>query len=234
MPYCKGHSSEFFTVSKGSDWQSQKWRPEPAQILMEGDETWLSFRISFPTRIGQIYWKVEAVHLIVRSILMENSQKSMGDDKTGQLDPARSRIEIGSSCRSFIDRRQARTSEMLAVRVQAVAVVRSSCNNIETSQLIHNTAIKSQIALINPNVPSTTAIMPSFASRKSAVVQQTIDQQNVDLFCFCRQPDDGNYMICCGSCDGWFHGACVGIDEENEPEQYLCSDCENCKCRSVV
>ncbi|KAM0706797.1 hypothetical protein Q7P35_006127 [Cladosporium inversicolor] len=69
--------------------------------------------------------------------------------------------------------------------------------------------------------------MPSFASRKSAVVQQTIDQQNVDLFCFCRQPDDGNYMICCGSCDGWFHGACVGIDEENEPEQYLCSDCEN-------
>lgn len=38
-------------------------------------------------------------------------------------------------------------------------------------------------------------------------------------------------MICCDSCQNWFHGSCVGIDE-NEPtqmektkQQYTCSLC---------
>lgn len=38
-------------------------------------------------------------------------------------------------------------------------------------------------------------------------------------------------MICCNSCQGWFHGSCVGIDVtegakmEKRKEEYICPPC---------
>ena len=34
----------------------------------------------------------------------------------------------------------------------------------------------------------------------------------VELFCLCRQPDDGREFIECDSCNQWYHCECVGVN----------------------
>lgn len=49
-----------------------------------------------------------------------------------------------------------------------------------------------------------------------------------DLYCLCRRPDTGTFMIGCdGQCDDWFHGKCVGIEErdKNLIEKFMCPRC---------
>ena len=49
-----------------------------------------------------------------------------------------------------------------------------------------------------------------------------------DVYCICRKPDTGTFMIGCdGTCDDWFHGKCVGIDErdKNLIDKYVCPNC---------
>ncbi|KAK4895933.1 COMPASS (complex proteins associated with Set1p) component [Elasticomyces elasticus] len=49
-----------------------------------------------------------------------------------------------------------------------------------------------------------------------------------DLYCICRKPDNGTFMIGCdGTCDDWYHGKCVGIEErdKNLIDKYLCTSC---------
>lgn len=37
------------------------------------------------------------------------------------------------------------------------------------------------------------------------------DEDHQDLFCVCRRPDDGKWMIGCDYCEEWIHGSCVGM-----------------------
>jgi len=39
--------------------------------------------------------------------------------------------------------------------------------------------------------------------------------------------EDGSFMVGCDFCDGWYHGACVGIskDQANQLESYVCPNC---------
>ena len=49
-----------------------------------------------------------------------------------------------------------------------------------------------------------------------------------DVYCICRKPDSGTFMIGCdGTCDDWFHGKCVGIEErdKNLIDKYVCPNC---------
>jgi COMPASS component SPP1 len=49
-----------------------------------------------------------------------------------------------------------------------------------------------------------------------------------DLYCLCRRPDTGTFMIGCdGQCDDWFHGKCVGIEErdKNLIDKFICPRC---------
>ncbi|KAL1584940.1 hypothetical protein WHR41_06171 [Cladosporium halotolerans] len=49
-----------------------------------------------------------------------------------------------------------------------------------------------------------------------------------DLYCLCKRPDTGTFMIGCdGTCDDWFHGKCVGIEErdKNLIDKYMCPRC---------
>ncbi len=48
------------------------------------------------------------------------------------------------------------------------------------------------------------------------------------LYCICKQPDDGQFMIQCDSCLDWFHGHCVNISEIEAEliDIYTCPPCE--------
>ena len=35
-----------------------------------------------------------------------------------------------------------------------------------------------------------------------------------DVYCVCRGPDDGSFMLLCDACSDWFHGRCVGVARE--------------------
>ncbi|KAM7426153.1 Lsd1/2 complex PHD finger containing protein Phf2 [Porites harrisoni] len=48
------------------------------------------------------------------------------------------------------------------------------------------------------------------------------------LYCICRQAyDPSQFMIQCDSCEEWYHGSCVGIEEYQAPdiERYHCPQC---------
>lgn len=49
-----------------------------------------------------------------------------------------------------------------------------------------------------------------------------------DVYCICRKPDNGTFMIGCdGTCDDWYHGKCVGVEErdKNLIDKYVCPNC---------
>uniref|UniRef100_A0A671TDM3 Lysine-specific demethylase PHF2 n=1 Tax=Sinocyclocheilus anshuiensis TaxID=1608454 RepID=A0A671TDM3_9TELE len=51
----------------------------------------------------------------------------------------------------------------------------------------------------------------------------------VPVYCICRSPYDvTQFMIECDACKDWFHGSCVGVDEDEAPDIdiYHCPNCE--------
>jgi COMPASS component SPP1 len=49
--------------------------------------------------------------------------------------------------------------------------------------------------------------------------------EDAEVFCICRKPDDHTWMIACDAgCDDWFHGRCVNIKEDdgNLIDKYIC------------
>ncbi|KAJ3184317.1 PHD finger protein 3 [Geranomyces variabilis] len=48
------------------------------------------------------------------------------------------------------------------------------------------------------------------------------------VYCSCRQPDKGNFMIQCDNCEEWFHGSCVGLTKK-VGEKLTTFHCEACK-----
>lgn len=52
-----------------------------------------------------------------------------------------------------------------------------------------------------------------------------------DLYCICRRPDTGVWMIGCDICDDWFHGDCVNLTEKDSRRfvKYACPRCTAAK-----
>ncbi|XP_047143323.1 nucleosome-remodeling factor subunit BPTF isoform X2 [Hydra vulgaris] len=49
-----------------------------------------------------------------------------------------------------------------------------------------------------------------------------------DLYCVCRTPyDETQFYVGCDLCNGWFHGSCIGITEEEAEsiDEYICEEC---------
>ncbi|KAI5853351.1 hypothetical protein BZA05DRAFT_336623 [Tricharina praecox] len=54
------------------------------------------------------------------------------------------------------------------------------------------------------------------------------DKDGRELYCICRKPDTGKWMICCDGCEDWYHGECVKVKEEdgNLIDKYYCQHCQ--------
>ena len=62
-------------------------------------------------------------------------------------------------------------------------------------------------------------------SSSVAVANEAEDDEDAELFCICRKPDDHTWMIACdGPCEDWFHGRCVNMNEKdgNLIDKYIC------------
>ena len=40
------------------------------------------------------------------------------------------------------------------------------------------------------------------------------DDEDNELYCICRKPDDGTPMVCCDGCDEWYHIRCIGLHKD--------------------
>lgn len=52
------------------------------------------------------------------------------------------------------------------------------------------------------------------------------------LWCTCNQPHNNRFMICCDTCEEWYHGKCVNITKamgqlmEEEGKEWICQFCK--------
>ncbi|KAJ8953859.1 hypothetical protein NQ314_007199 [Rhamnusium bicolor] len=52
------------------------------------------------------------------------------------------------------------------------------------------------------------------------------------LWCICNQPHNNRFMICCDTCEEWYHGKCVNITKamgqqmEAEGKEWICLFCK--------
>ena len=53
---------------------------------------------------------------------------------------------------------------------------------------------------------------------------------NVQIYCMCRLPDDGNMMVCCVKCLKWYHQACTDVASVSEKKvkklNWVCAICD--------
>jgi COMPASS component SPP1 len=66
-------------------------------------------------------------------------------------------------------------------------------------------------------------------SQKSTAGAVTVDENGEALYCICRKPDTGRWMIGCDFCDDWFHGDCVDMDEKTAQlvVKFACPNCRS-------
>ncbi|XP_041837400.1 lysine-specific demethylase phf2 isoform X2 [Melanotaenia boesemani] len=74
---------------------------------------------------------------------------------------------------------------------------------------------------------------PPSLSRRSC----ELNMATVPVYCICRLPYDvTQFMIECDACKDWFHGSCVGVDEDDAPDIdiYHCPNCEKTHGKSTL
>ena len=51
----------------------------------------------------------------------------------------------------------------------------------------------------------------------------------LDIFCHCRKPWTGEFMIQCDGCAEWFHGKCVDITPQDALSitEFMCNNCKD-------
>ncbi|KAK3930203.1 Protein FAR-RED IMPAIRED RESPONSE 1 [Frankliniella fusca] len=62
------------------------------------------------------------------------------------------------------------------------------------------------------------------ASRQKKIKELSLSE-TVEISCTCRLPSNfDDEMVVCDRCGQWFHVSCVGLDKDDMPEDWFCSD----------
>jgi hypothetical protein len=79
------------------------------------------------------------------------------------------------------------------------------------------------------NISSEELLVTNYDMQSTSLVDVTQNDHILyhkdELFCICRKPEDGTWMISCdGGCNGRFHGGCVNINENDVDfiDKYIC------------
>ena len=73
--------------------------------------------------------------------------------------------------------------------------------------------------------------LTSFPSTLCSVEKRTLFKVTHKVYCKCRKPEEGKWMVCCDKCNIWYHEGCVPVptevrnDERNE-FPWQCPQCE--------
>jgi hypothetical protein len=67
-------------------------------------------------------------------------------------------------------------------------------------------------------------------SQKLLEMEEDVDRSDdpysdEDDTCICNKGFRGKFMLDCDSCHKWFHGICVGVEEDNMPTHWYCDNC---------
>ena len=63
-------------------------------------------------------------------------------------------------------------------------------------------------------------------------LQLSKKKKSSDVWCICRKPHGGRFMICCDKCNEWFHGSCVKVSlaegklMAKSGAEYICPKCK--------
>lgn len=71
------------------------------------------------------------------------------------------------------------------------------------------------------------SVTPARSSSIAVVNETEEEDEDAEVFCICRKPDDHTWMIACdGPCEDWFHGKCVDMNEKDGSliDKYICED----------
>ena len=64
-----------------------------------------------------------------------------------------------------------------------------------------------------------------FPSKRRKVLSSVLKSETFNIYCSCRLTEKGD-MICCDSCNEWFHQSCIHVDTSiNIDNDWFCAKC---------
>jgi hypothetical protein len=114
-----------------------------------------------------------------------------------------------------------------------LALLKSCCDEFKlpkSSQKDENVSrLMDHIFQLTPLEKFTQSQLPAAAALPaSGTGSAAADPMDTELYCLCRMPQQGRFMIACDRCNEWFHGDCVGVREDqvdpNAP--FFCPNCQ--------
>jgi hypothetical protein len=62
----------------------------------------------------------------------------------------------------------------------------------------------------------------------TTIFVQKKKEEEEEVYCLCRKPDNGDFMIGCDFCNEWYHGKCVGVSRKQagDIKRYSCPKCQ--------
>ena len=66
------------------------------------------------------------------------------------------------------------------------------------------------------NAEETTGEIDDMENEDDIVITEwgTTENEELGIFCLCRQPEDDRFMVCCDLCEEWFHSDCINLSDE--------------------
>lgn len=70
-------------------------------------------------------------------------------------------------------------------------------------------------------------LLPFPSKKRRKVLKSELKSETFKIFCSCRLPEKGQ-MICCDSCNEWFHQSCIETSIDNlDDDDWFCAKCSN-------